>query len=252
MIRNSYIFLPGISEKGEQNIWNQGIRSWDDFLSIKEIKGISKARKIKYDYMIKEARSKLNEDDSSYFCDKLESKEMWRLYNFFKEDAVFLDIETSGVESGAYITIIGLFDGINTKVMVRNMNLDFDNLREELKKYKIIVTFNGSRFDIPFLSKKCFDLFPDIPQIDLRTMCSKAGLKGGLKDIERELGVKRQNKIVERMYGGDPFLLWRMFLGSGDDHYLRLLVEYNEEDCINLKQIANISYDKIKRPISSC
>lgn len=251
MIRNSYVFLPGISEKTEKNIWKLGIRSWDDFMARKEIKGISKHRKLFCDRKLTEARKNLYELNSPYFKDKLDSKDMWRLYGFFKEEAVFLDIEASGIESDAYITIVGLFDGINTKVMVRNMNLDLDKLREELKKYKIIITFNGSRFDLPFLSKRCHDLFPDIPHIDLRTMCSKAGIKGGLKDIEKELGIKRQNKIIERMYGGDPFLLWRMFLGSGDDYYLRILVEYNEEDCINMKQIANIIYERLKL-ISSC
>jgi len=64
------------------------------------------------------------------------------------------------------------------------------------------------------------------------------GFTGGLKNIEKEFGIKR-NKIIEKIYNGDPLLLWRMYKGSGDDYYLNLLVEYNEEDIINLKTIAD-------------
>ena len=49
------------------------------------------------------------------------------------------------------------------------------------------------------------------------------------------------------MYGGDPLKLWRMFKGSGDEYYLNLLVEYNEEDIINLKKITEHTIEKLKQ-----
>lgn len=49
---------------------------------------------------------------------------MWRVYNFFKEDSCFLDIETSGFTG--YLTIFGIFDGTETKLMVKGKNLDFN------------------------------------------------------------------------------------------------------------------------------
>jgi uncharacterized protein YprB with RNaseH-like and TPR domain len=254
MIRNSYIFLPKISKKKELHIWKQGINDWDAFLAKESIKGISEKSKLLYNNMIREAKKELHALNSGYFIGKLPCSEMWRLYDFFKEEAVFLDIETSGVGRDSYITIIGLFDGINTKTMVRNINLDFLGLRKELERYKIIITFNGASFDLPMLSKRdkgIKEILAKIPHIDLKTMAAKAGLKGGLKQIERELGIKRSNAIVESMYNGDPFQLWRMFLGSGDDYYLRLLIEYNEEDCINLKQIANKAYWRLRQDLSS-
>ena len=63
------------------------------------------------------------------------------------------------------------------------------------------------------------------------------------------MGIKRQNKIVEKMYGGDPAKLYRMWRGSGDERFLKLLVEYNEEDVINLKQIADHAYSKLKEKV---
>jgi len=134
--------------------------------------------------------------------------------------------------------MIGLFDGINTKIMIRGINLDINFLKKELKNYKLIVTFNGSSFDLPFLKKRYPDLIPNIPHVDLKTVCQRSDLKGGLKQIEKKFNIKR-NKIIEEMYNGDPFTLWRMYRATGDDYYLNLLVEYNEEDVINLKIIAD-------------
>ena len=238
MIQNSFIFLDKINKKAEENLFKQGINTWTDFLNAKKIKGISKARKIFYDRKILEARKALYNFDSFYFTDKLPHSEAYLLYPFFKDQTVFLDIETSGVRKHDDITMIGLFDGINTKIMIRGINLDINFLKKELKNYKLIVTFNGSSFDLPFLKKRYPDLIPNIPHVDLKTVCQRSDLKGGLKQIEKKFNIKR-NKIIEEMYNGDPFTLWRMYRATGDDYYLNLLVEYNEEDVINLKIIAD-------------
>lgn len=245
MIRNSFIFLERIGEEKEKSIWMQGIRNWDDFLRNKKIKGISEKIKPYYNRKIKEARSNLYSLNAQYFYDKLPKSEHWRIYNFFKEDSVFLDIETTGLTEVSDIIIVGLFDGINTKTMVKNINLDFKKLKEELKRYKMIVSFNGSVFDLPFISKYYPNILPKLPHFDLRFACKRIGLTGGLKEIEKKLGIKR-SKIVDKIYGGDVLRLWRMYRATGDDYYLKLLVEYNEEDIINLKTIADYVYEKLK------
>jgi uncharacterized protein YprB with RNaseH-like and TPR domain len=137
------------------------------------------------------------------------------------------------------------YDGINTMTLVKNQNLYPDNIRRILSKFKMIVTFNGNVFDLPFLKKYYNNIIPEMPCWDLRHSCHGIGLKGGLKEIEKELGIKRQNEIVERIKGGDPITLWRTFLATGDAYYLELLVEYNQEDAINLKSIADKTYTRI-------
>ena len=245
MIRNTYIILPKVGLKKELIIREQGINDWEDFLK-KEVKGISKKSKAFYDRKILEAKKELYEGNSAYFTDKILSTETWRLYNFFKDETIFLDIETSSSTSmDSYITIVGLFDGIDTKIMVKGVNLNPTALKNELKKYKLIVTFNGSSFDLPYLNKKFPGIIPEIPHIDLRHLCNKVGLKGGLKEIEKQLNIIRENQIIERMYGGDPIKLWRMFRATGDRYYLELLVEYNEEDIINLKKITEHCITKL-------
>jgi len=165
---------------------------------------------------------------------------------FFREDSIFLDIETTGLDpKNSDITLIGLYDGIDTKTMIRGINFNLKELKNELKKYKLIVTFNGSSFDIPFINKLYPGLLPDIPNFDLRTITRRLGLTGGLKAIEKKLKIKR-NKIIERFYGGDALTLWKMYRATGNDYYLNLLVEYNEEDIINLKTIADYCLKKIK------
>ena len=246
MIQNSFIFLPKISYKKEQNIWKQGISNWDDFLKAKDIKSISKKAKSFYDLKLIKAKQELAADNSYYFQKLLPNTETWRLYEYFKEDCCFLDIET--YENGKNITIIGIYDGYDTKTMVKNINLDMNLLKKELNRYKLIITFNGSVSDIPNINKYYPGTIPDIAHIDLRHACRKIGLIGGLKMIEEQIGINRPQHL--KAYGGDnPIDLWRAFRASGDKEYLDLLVQYNEEDIINLKPLMEHVYNGLKASI---
>jgi uncharacterized protein YprB with RNaseH-like and TPR domain len=246
MIRSSFAFLEKVGDKLQENLWSQGIRNWDHFLNRKYVKGISRPRKLYYDRKLKDAKKALYNFDSSYFADVLPSSEMWKLYDFFKEDTVFFDIETTGLSNYAEVTMFGLFDGIETKTLIRNISWNLDALKKEFKKYKMIVTYNGTSFDLPFVRKRHPDLIPDnIPHFDLRFACNRLGLKGGLKAVEKELGIKRR-ELVGDMTGGDALTLWKMYKATGDEHYVNLLVEYNEEDIINLKTIADVVVKRLK------
>jgi uncharacterized protein len=243
MIRKSFIILERVGRRLEENLWSQGIHTWKDFLERERISGISARVKPYHDRKILEAQKALYTFDSRYFKDKL--ADTWRLYRFFHDDAVFLDIETSGLGHQSYVTVVGLYDGLSTKSMIRGINLDPAALKEELSRYKVIITFNGALFDLPFLNRRYPGVIPEIPHIDLRPVCAKVGLSGGLKSIERQLGIKRR-QLVENLSGGDALLLWRRYLATGDDHYLNLLVEYNEEDCINLRTLADHAIGKLE------
>ena len=249
MIRNSFIFLERVGNKLEKNIWGNGISDWDGFLKKDSISGLSKSRKLYYDRKILEARKQLFDANSSYFLDILPKSQMWRLYDFFKEDAVFLDIETTGL-SKMYddITVFGLYDGLNTKTMIQGINLNYNELKKELQKYKLIVTFNGACFDLPFIEKRYPGLLPKVPNFDVRSLTNQLGLTGGLKKIEKELNIKRK-EIVDEFDGGDALTLWRMYRATGDEYYLNLLVEYNEFDIINLKSVAERCVKRMKERI---
>ena len=199
MIRNTFLFLERITAAKERKLWQQGILNWDDFLRAKKISGISAAAKRYYDRKIIEARRQLYGENSSYFCSLMPQTEHWRLYDFFKEDAVYLDIETDGLSDNNDVTMVGIFDGYDTKTMIRRVNLDWRLLKKELEKYKIVVTFNGSVFDLPFMEKRYGEVIPRLPHYDLRFCCSRIGLNGGLKAIEKKLNIRR-SQIIEKIF----------------------------------------------------
>ena len=247
MIKNTFQILERVAKAKELNLWHEGIDCWDTFLTTDDIKGISKTKKKYFNRQINNAKKALYNSDAAYFTNKIPTTETWRLYDFFKEDTVFLDIEADGLAGDADITVIGLYDGISTKTMIKGINLDFNILRNELKKYKLIVTFNGASFDLPFIKKR-YDILPYTPHIDLKNTCARLNFTGGLKEIEKDFDIKRSN-IIEKFSGGDPLTLWKMYKSTGDDYYLNLLVEYNEEDVINLKKILNYCYNKLSEEI---
>ncbi|HIH37709.1 ribonuclease H-like domain-containing protein [Candidatus Woesearchaeota archaeon] len=244
MIQHTFQFLDGIGPGKEARIKAQGIGHWDDFLAVESIDGVQDGKKPYFDRKVKEAKQHLHSGNTSFFSQVLPKQEHWRLYNHFKEDAVFLDIETTGLSWRDEVTVVGLYDGINTKMMIKGINLDYTLLKKELQRYKMMISFNGITFDVPFLNKQFPGVVPSIPHFDLRFGCKKIGYSGGLKAIEPHFGIKRRD-LVHDLHGGDAVLLWKMYRATGDEHYLNLLIEYNEEDIINLKKIADTVYKKL-------
>ena len=232
-------------KKGVENkLWKQGIDSWDTFLEAKDIDGLSLARKKYYDRKIIEARHALYNFNSAYFKSLLPQSEYYRLYDFFKDNCVFLDIETTGLDFRRNdITVIGLFDGLETKTMIKGINLDYDGLKSELAKHKLIITFNGASFDIPKM-EKYFSARIRIPHIDLRHVLSKIGHTGGLKKIEKDLGIQRPEEVLA--FDGQAAVdAWKMWKATGDRRFLELLIKYNEEDVINLKPLAKMAVKEL-------
>ena len=243
MICNSFIFLERVGRMTEQRLWNSGIHGWRDFLSTKHVPGFGTVRKGYCDRQLLKAEKNLLHRNAPYFANILPAREHWRLYESFKDEAVFLDIETTGYYGD--ITVVGLYDGIDTKIMVKGINLDLKTLKEELRRYKMLITFNGSSFDLPVLERYYPGVVPFVPHMDLRHVCARIGLSGGLKAVERRLGISRPAE-VEEFLGSDAVYLWNAYKSTGDREYLDKLIAYNEEDIINLKPLADFAYKKLR------
>ncbi len=246
MLTNSFIILERVGYKTEENIWKQDISTWDDFLGARRIHGISKETKKRHDESIRRARYNLEEGESGYFRGCLIPREHWRLYKEFKEDACFLDIETTGLSPyNGDVTVVGISNGKETRALIRGISLTEDALLDELAKYKLLLTFYGSGFDIPFLQAKYPRLNLDIPHIDLCFTGRRAGLSGGLKYIERRLGIEREDDI-QGIDGFEAVRLWNRWKMQGDQESLDKLVEYNKADTANLKILTEIIYEKLR------
>jgi len=149
----------------------------------------------------------------------------------------YLDIETTGLSpSDCMITVVGMYvcNGEDDKVIqLVGKDITTDSLLEALEGVKIIHTYNGSRFDLPFIHG-CLgiDLNQMFPHRDLMFDCWKKNLYGGLKAVERQLGIERRLKDVN---GYEAVRLWWKYVDSFDLEALDKLLEYNREDVVNLK-----------------
>jgi len=238
MIKNTFVFLERISKRTELRLWQQGIKDWNDFINKPSVKGITPEKKAYYDRQLQLAQQALSVDNSAFFLGKLPAKETWRLYDFFSEQAAYLDLE---IDSRGKIILVGISDYYHTNTFVAGVNLEKTILEKELSKFKLLITFNGASFDLPKL-KKQLHLEINIPHLDLKPLCVKLGLKGGLKEIERKLNLQRPSHLM-----GSPVDLWKAFHASGDREYLDLLIHYNQEDVENLKLIADHVNKEMKR-----
>lgn len=244
MIRNSFIFLERVSHTTEQRLWQSGITDWKAFRDTKSVPRMSQARKHHYNRKLAEAGKHLAERNSAYFSSILPKSEVWRLYDFFSDGCLFLDIETTGYYGD--ITVIGMYDGNDVMTLVKGQSLTKNNIKNVLSRYKMLVTFNGLSFDIPVINRYFNNVVPDIPHLDLRFPLAKLGFTGGLKKIERSLNILRSDN-TEGLSGEDAVHLWHDYMNNGNRESLDLLVEYNTEDIINLKPIAGFVFNQMKQ-----
>ncbi len=245
-IENSFILAPGIGEKTEQKLWKAGVRHWDDFPDSDVISGSRKKRVAEF---LDKARRNLEVGNTPFFGQKLPSKSTWRLYENFRENACFFDIETTGLDAERNsVTTVSFHRSGQDVTLVKDQDLTGERLQEELFESSILVSFNGRRFDQPFLEKN-FGIQIEKPHIDLMYLCRRLGVSGGLKQIERNFGIERE---LEDIDGREAVKLWKMYEQEDDQEALERLVRYNRYDARNLKQlfqeVHGLMDDKIFEP----
>jgi len=151
----------------------------------------------------------------------------------------YLDIETTGLfVSCDDITVIGIYlysSGNSRLIQLVGAEATGDNLLEALEGVSTIFTYNGSRFDLPFIYAYLgVDLTDLYQHHDLMYDCWRENLYGGFKAVEVQLGIPRQLKDIG---GFEAIMLWWKYQNHNDQDALALLLEYNSEDVINLKAL---------------
>jgi uncharacterized protein len=238
MIESSFCFLSGVGRRTERRWWQQGIGTWEDFLSTRSIPGLGRNRKACYDDALHHAKARRAQEDARYFALHLPAREQWRLYEWLRPRAVYLDIETN---SFGQITVVGLYGQGGFTSLVRGEMLERRRLCDELAQYDLLVTFNGTSFDLPVLLAAIQGLPLDQPHVDLCLLGRQLGFHGGLKAIELQLGIQPRTDLYG-MSGADAGQLWNRWRHSHDEEARERLLAYNEADCVNLQALADRFY----------
>jgi uncharacterized protein YprB with RNaseH-like and TPR domain len=148
----------------------------------------------------------------------------------------YLDIETTGLCSFYdEITVLGVClanDSGNRLVQLVGGDVTRTNLLRTLRCVDTIYTYNGSRFDLPFINSRLMvNLRDHFHHRDLMHDCWRNNLYGGFKEVERKLGIPRRLRGIG---GAEAVILWWRYQFHRDKKALDLLLEYNKEDVINL------------------
>lgn len=232
--------LDGVGEETEKALWRKGILSWDDFFSAQYLPVSLEKKKSLHEESLVFFSHELALNNVMPFAEFIKRKDHWRLFQHFKELSICIDIETNGMpaDSGGDITVIGIFDGNNFRQYVKGINLTEEAVLHELSSCKMIISFYGSVFDIPFIMKSYRTPKIQVPHFDLCFASRQIGLSGGLKKIEKTFGFQRDRKI-DNLNGFDAVKLWYQW-EKGDQKSLDALLRYNRADTVNLYFLAEI------------
>ncbi len=236
VLQNTFLHLKGMGEVSEKRLWKSGIRTWEDFLASCE----SSSRKAKGPQAegIRVSQRHYESGLWSYFDQQIPSRHKWRAIGDLADRALFVDIETTGLADSDSVTMIGTYDGADFRVFIQGQNMD--EAQEVLEAYPLVVTFNGACFDLPMIRKRFpYILFNHI-HVDLRYPLKNLGYAGGLKIIEKRLGINRSDE-TEGLDGWDAVRLWRDHQ-CGDKNALETLIKYNEEDVRNMKPLMDFVF----------
>ena len=250
MLRSTFQHIAGIGEKTEKELWDAGCTSWDLLLDGDYGLPPGKYRRLKAGIL--ESKSRLDALDHKYFREALGGGLSWRAYENFREHACFIDIETTGLSPYlSHVTTVCIHSGTETKSYVSGKNMD--ELSADLEKYKYVVSFNGARFDLPFLSSDQGLSFDQI-HLDLLYPLRNLGYRGGLKRIEQVFNISRETAGVT---GFDAVRLWSAYKNDRTvevagcrvrgDEALDLLVRYNRDDTVNLEKLAELTVKELRK-----
>ena len=239
-LENTFIGARGVGETTERDLWERGVTHWDDVED--GVLGGKRGERLRA--FVEQARPRLAENDADFFAGALPSGSQWRLAENFRSSTCFFDIETTGLnEHSAVVTTVSCHRDGETTTYVRGRDLTPGALREELAAADLLVSFNGKRFDVPFLEHH-YDLDVTTPHLDLMYPCRRVDLSGGLKAIERDLGIARESDVD----GREAVRLWHRY-EAGDEAALERLVRYNRLDAENLATLLDHVGERLHREV---
>ena len=243
MLKNTFLHLPHFGEKTERRLWARGVLTWDE-LEDQERANLPLLAAVSHGHGnrdLERSYEALAAGDAGYFAQRLPRSEHYRIALSFPDDTVFLDIETTGLSRFYHeITQIGASKGPIYHYDVARKNSE--TIFELVENAKCVVTFNGSLFDFPFLKTAFPDLVTPPIHVDLRFLSRRAGMTGGQKAIEQQIGLERSEEI-SKTTGFQAVELWAEYRRGNAS--LRKLVTYNHADVEGMKYIFDSAVSRI-------
>ncbi|RJX35487.1 MAG: exonuclease [Desulfarculus sp.] len=245
MLTRTFIHIPTVGPKRELALWRAGLRDWRDFLA----RGAELAPRAVFNLgrpVIQRSLAALERPGGlAELAGLIHTSEHWRFYPQYKRVA-YLDIETGGdPEDFGGITVVGLYDGREVRQYVAGR--DLHEASQAMAGYEVVVTFAGASFDLPVLRQVFSRLLVPPVHIDLRWLLRRLGLRGGLKRIERSLGLERPEHVGD-MDGYMAVMLWQEHL-AGDEEALRTLLDYNACDIVNLEPLLKMAVGQLRERV---
>jgi uncharacterized protein YprB with RNaseH-like and TPR domain len=235
----------------EKKLWQAGVASWDELAPSLLPASLPASVEKKLRAALEVAARARDAGDADRLASLIPSREHWRLFQAFADDAVYLDIETSDDVVGfAGISAIGICDRQGPRLFLPFA--DSSSRVQPLQAFpeavdgKLLVTFNGLSFDLPILRRAFPEWTPPVCHIDLRHLFPRLGLEGGLKTLERRLvmlGLRRPPHL-DGMGGWDAGSLYRRGR-DGDRQALGRFAEYNLYDAINLRTLMAYAFNQL-------
>ena len=236
MLTSTFCHIKGLSRRSEEKLWAKGILAWNHFNCCKPpVFSPNKMQSVRA--QIQESKDALRELNAGFFLERLPPADLARIYPHVAGKIAYLDIETTGLDAWSEITTIAVYDGAQVRTFVRGQNLD--EFPTAVSACSMVVTYNGARFDLPFIRNQ-FGIVMDMPHLDMMRPLRAHGYKGGLKLCERLLGIRRQ--VPEDMDGFEAVRLWHAHR-RGDRTALAKLLAYNSQDVLSLELLAIKTYN---------
>jgi len=240
----AFLHLPGIGPVRAERLHRSG-GAWSDLVQCARPPDPAIPRAIWDDARSTLVRNRefLSAGRLQALCSVLHPRDRWRLLADFSDRLAFFDIETTGLSWDGEVTVIGFRgkDGVQTFVRGRDLDSFLDVLSDDIA---LLVSFNGSAFDVPWL-ERLFHL-PELPcaHLDLRWICHHLGLTGGLKRIERELGIRRPPDLTG-VDGLEAVRLWERWALYGDATALARLTRYCATDVLGLAAVTEAVLERL-------
>lgn len=228
MLKATFQCLGKIRAETELRLWEDGCLCWDDLKRHSAWRLSSRKQAALLDH-VDMAEAALDAGMADWFLNRLKGAAKLRVANDFIRDALYLDIETTGMGIDDEVTCVGTWKNGCAKCFVRGINLT--DFMAEVAAARLLVTYNGDRFDLPFL-RKCFGIGLALPHLDLMYPLRALGCRGGLKACEKQLGFKRVFSAGQD--GREAIRLWDSWNKCRVSDDLRHLVRYNIEDAYSL------------------